>query len=173
MNDQIYMLVLRLLHICFGIFWAGSILYFALFIIPALKASGPEGVKFMQNLGKTGYPVAVMFSAIISIVAGILLIGKLSGGFQVEWFSSWYARILTCGGGVAIIAFIIGFTVNRPAASQINKISQAVAKQGSPPSAEQMEKLMALRKRIFTGTNYIAVLIAIVVITMSIFRYVS
>lgn len=121
MSDQTYIIILRLLHIVFGILWAGSVLFFTLFIMPALKASGPDGVKFMQNLGETGYPVAAMVSGLVTIIAGFLLIWKLSGGFQPEWFNSWYARTLTIGGGMALIAFIIGFTVNRPAAARIIK----------------------------------------------------
>ena len=109
MSNQIYLLILRLLHIGFGIFWAGSVLTFALFVIPSVKASGPEGAKIMQQIGKRGYPVAAMISAIISITAGILLIAKLSNGFQHEWFANTYARALTTGGAMAIIAFIIGF----------------------------------------------------------------
>lgn len=173
MSDQTYIIILRLLHIIFGIFWAGSVLFFTLFIIPSLKVSGPEGVKFMQNLGRSGYPIAAMVSAIITIVAGFLLIWKLSGGFEPIWFKSWYARSLTTGAGMAVIAFIIGFTVNRPAAARINKISQAIGKQGGPPTPEQQSELMALRKKIFTASNYIAILITIAIIGMSIFRYVG
>ena len=172
MSDQTYMLILRVLHIGFGIFWAGSVFSFALFIAKAVKASGPEGGRFMQQLGKTGYPIAVMIMAIISILAGILLIAKLSSGFQAVWFSTAYAKVLTTGGVLAIIAFIIGFTVNRPAAARINTISSAIAKAGAPPTSEQMQELAFLRKKLFTGTNIIAVLLAFTVLAMSIFRYV-
>lgn len=173
MSDQTYMLILRLLHIFFGIFWAGSILFFTLFIMPALKASGRDGVRFMQNLGKSGYPIAAMISAIVTIVAGFLLIWKLSGGFQPEWFHSWYSRTLTTGGGMAFIAFLIGFTVNRPAAARVNKLSQAIAKQAAPPTPEQQKELMLLRTKIFNGSKYMAILVTIAIIGMSIFRYVG
>src|SRR5215471_1652912 len=113
MSDQTIILILRVFHIACGVFWAGSIFYFALFIIPAVKKSGPEGTKFMQQLGKTGYPVAMMIAAMIVILCGILLIWKLSGGFEPAWFHSNYAKVLTGGSGLAIIAFIIGLTVNR------------------------------------------------------------
>jgi len=172
MSDQTILLILRLLHIVCGVFWAGSVIHFALFIIPAVKASGPEGTKFMQQLGKTGYPIVVMIAAIITILAGIMLMWKLSGG-QSAWFSSPYARVLSTGALMALIAFIIGFTVNRPAAARMNKIGKAIAQSGAAPSSEQMKELMALRNRIFRGTNYIAVLLVIAVIAMSIFRYVS
>lgn len=173
MSDQTYLLILRLLHIVFGVFWAGSAIYFALFIIPAVKASGPEGAKFMQQLSKTGFPIVIMISALITIIAGILLIWKLSGGFQSAWFSTSYAMVLTTGGGLAIISFLIGFTVNRPAANRLLKIGQTIAQQGAPPTAEQMQQLTAIRKRLFTASNIIAGLLILVVIAMSIFRYIS
>ena len=173
MSDQTYIIILRLLHIGFGIFWAGSAISFAFFIGPAVKASGPEGVKFMQQLGKSKYPIVIMITAIITIISGLLLMGKLSNGFQSAWFSTLYAKVLSVGGVVSIIAFIIGFTVNRPAATRINAISDEIAKAGGPPGSEQMQQLMALRKKLSTGTNYITVLLIIAVIAMSIFRYVS
>ena len=173
MTDQTYMLILRVLHIGFGVFWAGSAIFFALYVMPSLKAAGPDGMKFMQALGRSGYPIAAMISAIITIVAGFLLIWKLSGGFQSEWFGSWYARTLTSGGGLALIAFIIGFTINRPSAARINKIGQQIAAQGGTPTQEQVGEMMALRKRIFSATNYIAVLLALAILSMSIFRYVG
>ncbi len=173
MSDQTYILILRLLHIVFGIFWAGSILFFTLFIMPALKASGPDGVKFMQNLGKSGYPIAAMISAIITIVAGFLLLWRISGGFQPEWFHSWYSRTLTIGGTMALVAFIIGVSVNRPCAARINKISQAIAQQGAPPTPDQQKELMMLRAKIFKASKYMAVLITIAIIGMSVFRYIG
>src|SRR5689334_6321778 len=173
MSDQTYIVILRLLHIGFGLFWAGSALFFALFLMPSLKASGPEGVKFMQTLGRSGYPIAAMISAIITIVSGFLLIWKLSAGFEPIWFQSWYARVLTTGASMAFIAFIIGFTVNRPSAAKMNKISLAIAKQGTPPTAGQLNEMMALRKKIFIGTNYMAILLVIAIAGMSVFRYVG
>ena len=173
MTDQTYIIILRLLHIGFGLFWAGSALFFALFLMPSLIASGPEGVKFMQVLGRSGYPVAAMISAIITILSGFLLIWKLSSGFSSIWFTSWYARVLTTGATMALIAFIIGFTINRPCAAKMNKISAAIIKQGTPPTPEQLNEMMALRKKIFSGTNYIAILLVLAVAGMSVFRYVG
>jgi len=171
MSDHTYIIILRLLHIGFGVFWAGSAIFFALFIMPSLKAAGPDGVKFMQALGKSGYPIAAMIAALITIISGFLLIWTLSGGFEPMWFRSWYARILTSGATLALIAFIIGFTVNRPSAARMNKISEAIAKQGGPPTPEQLTEMMQIRKKIFTATNYIAILLGLAIAGMSIFRY--
>jgi uncharacterized membrane protein len=173
MNDQTIILILRLFHITCGAFWAGSMIYLALFIIPALKASGPAGTTFMLQLGKTGYPIVIMIIAIVTIVTGIGLIWKLSEGFEAAWFHTPYARVLSMGMVLSLIAFVIGISVNRPAAMRINKVSDAIARAGGPPTNEQMNELMALRKKIFTGTHYIAVLLALTVVSMAICRYVG
>jgi len=173
MNDQTYIIILRILHIGFGVFWAGTVIFFAFFLAPAIKATGPEGGKVIQQLGKSKYPIVIMIAALITITAGILLIGKLSNGFQSSWFTTTYSKVLTTGGALSIIAFILGFTINRPVAARINKIGNDIAKAGGPPTNEQMQQLMRLRKKLFTTTNYIAALLILTVIAMSIFRYVS
>ena len=40
---NIYMIILRLIHILAGIFWVGTAFFFVLFFEPTLKTSGPAG----------------------------------------------------------------------------------------------------------------------------------
>jgi uncharacterized membrane protein len=172
MSDQIYLTILRLLHIFGGIFWAGAAIYMSAFVGPAINASGTEGSKVMQQLAKTNrLPLFMFLSSTITVVAGILLLWKLSNGFQSAWMSTLHGKILSMGGGLAIIAYFIGFFVNRPAAEQIKNISIAIAKQGSAPSQAQMEILMKMKRRLFKGGTYISILLSLTIIAMSIFRY--
>ncbi len=167
-----YLIMLRLLHIGSGVFWAGAIIYLAAFISPAVKALGPDGGKFMQQLSRTNrLPLVMTVVPLINVVSGVLLLWKVSDGFQPAWMSSEQGMILSMGGGLAIIAFFIGLFVNRPVVIRISRFGQTIAKQGSPPSAEQMQQLMAWRKKLFTATNVVAVLLAITVIAMSIIKY--
>ena len=46
------MIVLRLLHVGLGVFWAGSLLFIALFLEPSVRAALPESGKVMQQLAK-------------------------------------------------------------------------------------------------------------------------
>jgi uncharacterized membrane protein len=173
MTDQNwYLIILRLLHIGSGVFWAGAVIYLAAFISPAVKALGPDGGKFMQQLARTNrLPLVMTLIPIINVVSGVLLLWKLSDGFQNGLMATEHGMILSMGGGLAIIAFFIGLFVNRPTVVRISHLGQTMAKQGSPPSAEQMQQLMALRKKLFTATNIVAVLLALTVIAMSIVRY--
>ena len=172
MSDQTYLLILRLLHIGCGIFWAGAAIYLAFFIDPAVHALGSDGTKFMQQLVRTNrFPVVMLFSALITVVAGALLIWKLSGGLQSQWLSTKYGMVLTTGGALAIIAFLIGFSVNRPAGMRMAKIGKAVATAGGPPTISQIEELKMLGKRISVAGRVIAILLIFAVVGMSVFRY--
>lgn len=172
MNDQIYLIILRLLHICTGVFWAGSVIYLAAFIVPAVKALGPEGGKFMQQLAKTNKLALVMaLAASLNVVCGILLLWKLSSGFQGAWMSSRHGMILSIGGGLAIIAYLEGLLVTRPTVDKLNLLGKNIAAAGAPPSAEQLQQLMTYRGKIFKANNFIAVILVIAVVFMSIAKY--
>jgi uncharacterized membrane protein len=173
MSDLTYLIILRLIHITCGIFWAGATIYLAVFVIPAVKASGAEGSKFMQQLSRTNrLPLVMMLAATLTVLAGILLIWKISGGLQSEWMGSKHGIVLSTGAALTIIAYLIGLTVNRPVVAKIAAMGKAIAAQGAPPSPEQMQQLGILRKRLFTATNIVALLLAFTVIIMSIIRYI-
>lgn len=172
MSDQTYLLILRLLHIGFGIFWAGAAIYLAFFIEPAVKALGADGTKFMQQLVRTNrFPVVILLSALVTVVAGALLIWKLSGGLQSQWLSTRYGTVLTTGGAMAIVAFLIGFSISRPASMRMAKIGKAVAIAGGPPTAAQIGELQKLGRRISVAGRVIAILLILAVVGMSAFRY--
>jgi hypothetical protein len=173
MNDNLYLLVLRLLHVGCGILWAGGVIFIALFVDPALKASGPEGTKFMQQLSKTnGFPIVIMVLAIITVVAGLLLIWKVSGGLQTLWLESKNGMVLTGGAILAIFAFLIGFAISRPVGFRIASIGKAVALAGGPPTSAQILDLQKLGKKLSIATRIIAFLLIFAIVGMSIFRYV-
>lgn len=173
MSESAYLVVLRLLHIGCGIFWAGAAIYLSFFVDPAIKALGTDGPKFMQQLVRTNrFPVVILFSALITVVAGALLIWKLSGGFQSKWLSTSYGMVLTGGAVFAIIAFLIGFTVNRPSGMRMAKIAQTIAIAGGVATPVQLGELKMLSQKISVGSRIIAILLILAVIGMSVFRYV-
>lgn len=167
-----YLIILRLIHIVSAVFWTGSVVYLAGFVFPAVKALGPEGSKFMQQLSRTNnLPIFMNLSATLTILAGILLIHKVSGGFQAVWFGSPYGIVLSTGATLAIIGFIIGVSVNRPTMIHIGRLGQEIAKAGGPPTAEQAKEMQRLRNRVIRATNVVAVLLVGALVSMSIMRY--
>jgi len=109
--------------------------------------------------------------ATLNVFAGILMLEQLSGGFQADWFKSTHAIILTTGGTLAFIAWLIGLTVNRPTVGRIAEIGKAIVASGTPPTPAQLQELQSLRMRLIKATNYVAVLLLLTVIAMSIMKY--
>ncbi len=172
MSDQTYLVILRLLHICTGVFWAGATIYLAAFITPAVQALGPEGGKFMQQLAKTNkLPSVMTIAATLNVLCGILLLWKLTDGFQNEWTSTRQFMILSTGGGLAFIAYLEGLLITRPTILKMTRLGQSIAAAGGPPSAEQTQQLMGYRKKVFKANNFVAFVLAITVIFMSIAKY--
>ena len=167
-----YLIILRLLHIVSAVFWAGSIMYLAWFIIPTIKALGPDGGKFMQQLSQTNkLPLVMSIAGTLTVVGGILLIERLSGGFEMQWFGTPHGIVISIGGTLALIAWVMGLSINKPAVDKMAAIGKAAAASGAPPSPEQQEVLQKLRAKVFKTTNVMAGLIFIAAICMSIVRY--
>jgi len=50
MSDGAIMIVLRVIHIICGVFWAGTVMVMAWFVLPTAQALGQPGGAFMQRL---------------------------------------------------------------------------------------------------------------------------
>jgi len=109
--------------------------------------------------------------ALVTVVAGALLIWKLSGGLQSQWLSTPYGTVLTAGASLAIIAFLIGFSISRPASMRMAKIGKTVAAAGGPPTLAQIQELQMLGKKLSVASRLIAILLILAVVGMSTFRY--
>lgn len=71
---DVYVIVLRLLHIAGGLIWVGSGLYMTWFVQPTARAAGDAGGVFMRNLmGETRAPAVMGLSALAALVSGVLL----------------------------------------------------------------------------------------------------
>ena len=170
---QTYLIILRLFHIVTGVFWAGAVFYLARFIIPAAKALGPDGGRFMQQLSMTNnMPVVMMIAASLNILSGILLLWHDSEGFSSWWMKTSLGMMFSTGGTAAIIAYIIGLTMNRPAATKMASLAKEIAAGGGKPTPEQIKEVEAARGKLVSGTNLVAIFLAIAVICMAIARYV-
>jgi len=169
-----YLIALRLVHILSGVLWAGGIFMLALFVIPAINASGAEGSKVMRQIASTNHYATVMtIAATSNIIAGLLLYWQISRGLTVEWITSSQGISISIGGSFAIIAYVIGMAVNRPSALRIAEIGGEIAAAGGKPTESQITELNKLRKKITDGTNYMAYLLAITVSAMAIARYIG
>jgi uncharacterized membrane protein len=168
-----YLILLRLIHIVCAVIWAGGMIYLAVFVIPAAKALGPHGARFIQQLSGTNkLPMIMNGCGILSIVTGIVLMRKVLGGIQPALFSSSHGLAILIGSELALVGFVIGLTVNLPVARRMSSIGKILEASGSQADIGQIEELRRLRSRSFAATNVIAILLFAALILMSIIKYI-
>jgi uncharacterized membrane protein len=170
---DIYLFILRLIHIVAGVFWAGGLFTLAMFILPSINTTMPEGAKVMQRM-MAGYrfPVHMLNAAGLTVFSGILMYAKLSLGFKLQWIVSPHGICLTIGGLAAIIAFLLGIFINKPRADRIGRIGKEIMQAGGLPTESQVAEMTNLRLAMTQMTRYMAFLVMIAVIGMAIAKYI-
>jgi len=168
---DIYAIVLRLIHILAGVFWAGGVVMLAGFIEPTVKSVAPEGNKFMQRLMGGKLTPLLTLAGPLNILAGLLLYLKDSGGLNVAWITSPVGLGFTFGALVGLVALGIGLFVSRPAATGLAAIGKEIQAGGKPPSPEQMGRIAKLQGQLSQATVWTAILLTLTLIAMASSRY--
>jgi uncharacterized membrane protein len=166
------MIVLRVLHIGGGVFWAGGTFVFASYVEPTTAALGPEGGRFMQRLAGSRYPIAMSVSGILTIVAGVWLLAIDSGGFQPAFMGTGTGVALSIGGLAGLAAAVVGLGVQGRNAMRMGALAMAIDAQKGVPTAEQTAQVQALRGKLRSGGRWTARLLGIAVVCMAVARYV-
>jgi hypothetical protein len=167
-----YMVVLRVVHILAGVFWVGAALTTVFFIQPTAREVGPAAGPFMMHLAGRKHLVDFVLSAAgLTVLAGLLMYWRVSGGLDPDWIGSAPAISLTVGALCAIAALAIGGSIVRPSIMATLAIGQAVAASGGPPTPEQAAELQALQRRGTTAGKVVVPLLIVAVIGMAAARY--
>ena len=139
------MIILRLLHIVFGVFWAGSAIFFALILQPRLARLGPSiQLPVMAALLPVQGP-ALIGSAVITIVAGITLALRLRWGNLDAFYNTGWGIAIMIGFVTAIGAISAGITLT-VLAHRMVALGKSI--QGREPTAEEGSELQRLSTRL-------------------------
>ncbi len=169
---DLLVITLRLLHIVLGVFWAGALIFVALFLVPSVQDVGPDGAKVMAALQRRRFMDVMPIVAGLTILSGLWLYWRLSGGPHRAWVTSPLGLALGVGGLLAVIAFVVGVGVMRPAVMRAGPLAQAAAQmpEGSDRSA-QLAVVQQLRRRSASAGRVVAVLLALATALMAVARY--
>jgi uncharacterized membrane protein len=154
-------MVLRLLHILSGVFWAGSAILFGFVISPAISATAEAGQKVLAHLvTKARISATIAYSAILTVLAGGGLYWIDSQGFTSPWQRSGPGVGFGIGGLAALVALVFGLLVGK----NTNILGRVAAEIHGKPSPEQLTRIRAAAKQLgYAGPiSSTAVLIALV-----------
>ncbi|MGH7676688.1 MAG: hypothetical protein ACREMV_15595 [Gemmatimonadales bacterium] len=167
------MIALRLVHVVLGVFWAGTLIFVATFLNPAVRAAGPEGGRVMLRLQERGFMTVMPVVAALTILSGLALYWRISGGLQGVWVGSRMGIAFAAGGVASIVAFVIGVFVMRPAALRVAVLVAGLEQVAEGPARQARQaEIQALRLRNAAATRWVAGLLGIAVVTMAVARYV-
>jgi len=142
---NIYMLVLRFVHIVAAIVWGGGALLMEFFISRSIAGTDEAGQKFAQHLTNTmRIHVFMMTAAISTILAGTLLYWHDSNGFSSAWIRSGAGLGFGIGAVFGLIAFVFGSIFGKSNA----KLGQIGSQIKGKPTDEQLTQVQRLQKRI-------------------------
>lgn len=151
------LLLARVLHVVVGIFWAGTIIFNAMLLGPAIQDTGPEGGKVMGALARRGMLTIMPIAGIIVILSGTWLYWHVSGGFSPGYMGSRPGMLYGLGMVAATLGLLLGFIILRPAMAKM--------------ATATPEEAPALRQRAAVAGRLIAILVVIAVLTMAVARY--
>jgi len=165
------LILLRVVHVIGGVFWAGAILFVVHFLEPAVREAGPDGAKVMQALQKRRYLDVMPAVALLTLVSGFWLYWRTFGRVHPGPGASGAELWLGVGGLASLVAFVIGMTAMRPSSLRIGRLAAALAQ--APP--EKKEALGAeigrLRGRMRVAGRWMAALLGIAILCMAVGRY--
>ncbi len=165
-------IILRIVHIFSGALWIGAAVFYLFFIKPSVKAIGPAGPQFMQNLAeRRRYPLFMISVSLLTVLAGGALYLYASGGFNLTWIKSGTGVGLTIGALAALVAFLVGNFGIGPTAAQMGALGQQIGMAGGAPTPEQLNHLQALEKKLASAEQIDFIMLTIAMLTMATARY--
>jgi len=163
-----YVLVLRVLHIVAGVFWAGAGWAVAGIFTPAIQATGPAGQQVMgYAVGQRRLSTIFSLAATVNTLTGLLLYWRASVGLNPNWIRTGPGLTLTMGGLAGLTAFLIGFLVNRPLSNRLGAVGRRLAAAQGPPDQGLITEAGQLQARLESAGVWTSILLAVSVILMA------
>lgn len=168
------MLVLRFFHIVAGALWVGSAFLFSGFIGPSAAEVGPSAGPLLTTLvKKRKLPMVIVSLSGTAVLAGWLLWFRnmdLYGGLG-DWLDTTFGLVLTIGGVLATIAFVIGLMGISPNVKKLVDLGGQIAASGGTPTAEQGSEMARTQKALETASKVDLVLLVLAISAMATARY--
>lgn len=165
-------IIARLLHVGLGVFWAGTIVFNATFLAPAIRDAGPDGAKVGAGLLQRRFADVMPVVAVLTILSGSYLLWRASGGFTTAYLTSRTGITLSAGALAALVGFGIGVAVMRPAMLGAAALSKSAASAAPEQREGMVAQAQALRLRAGSAGKVVAWLLTVSTVAMAVARYV-
>ncbi len=166
------LVILRVIHILAGVYWAGAVFLTVTFLMKAMADAGPAGGQVMGALIKRRFFDTLPAVALVTVLSGIELFRKASSGFSAAWLGSPTGVGLSIGAVAGILALAMGGLVGRPATLQaVALMGQAMSVSDEKEKGALIAQAGQLRERGAGAIRMAAYLLLVSVLAMAVSRY--
>jgi uncharacterized membrane protein len=167
-----WLILLRIVHVGSAMSWFGGSIVAAFFLQPTAAALGQAGQPFMDHLMRRRR-LGVFFPivSVLTILSGVALYWRDSGGLQADWISSPTGLAFTIGGLAAIAAFVGGAVLIGPSIAAHTAVQQELATGDGTPTEAQRQRLVRADRRLQLATRIDWPLLLLAGLTMAVARY--
>ena len=169
---DVLLILLRIVHVGSAMSWFGGSIVAAFFLQPTAAALGQAGQPFMDHLMRRRR-MGVFFPIVsgLTILSGVALYWRDSGGLQAGWIASPTGLAFTIGGLAAIAAFVGGAVLIGPSIAAQTAVQQELATGDGTPTEAQRQRLEQADRRLQLATKIDWPLLLLAALTMAVARY--
>jgi hypothetical protein len=169
---DLFMVAFRIVHIGSAVAWAGGAALFFAYIEPTISAMGPDAEKILAELvEKRRVPIYFAAISTLTVLGGLILYWRDSGGLQLSWITTATGLAFTVGGLAGLAAWIGSNLLIPKAIGVVAGIGGGMKNAGGPPSPELMGRMHAAQERLRSIGLIDLVLLGIAVLAMASARY--
>jgi uncharacterized membrane protein len=162
--------IVRLIHVLFGVFWVGSVLFTVLILKPRLAKLGPSYEKPVMGAIMPRVVPAMFASAFIVFFSGTILTFNMRAGDLGSLLTTGWGLMIFVGIVATIGAMAVGLGGLTPTGIRMGRISDEL--NGRPPTPAQAATLARLGRRMDRLERVDFALVLIALATMPLARFV-
>jgi hypothetical protein len=165
-------LSLRAAHVLLAAVWVGATVFTSFLLMPVIESSGPAGGQLMQGLERKG--MTAFFAALggTTVLTGIYLFWRFTGGFDPEVSRSHAGMAFGIGGVAGIVAVIIGGSVTGRSSRKMLALMEQLPKASEAQKGGLLREADTLRQRMKSFGAIVLLLQVIALLLMAVGHYI-
>lgn len=164
---EIVYVSVRVLHVLFGVFWAGAAFLVVLFLEPSIRDAGPAGGQVLGGLVRRGYLRFVSVVALVNVLTGLWLLWVMSGRFSPGFMGSTSGMLLSTGMLTGLLALGVGVHMVHGSVRRLTALEARRSASATPSSADEDGEVAQLQRKVRIFTRIGALLLLVSVVTMA------
>ncbi len=166
------LILFRIVHIGAAMVWFGGAVIGTFYLSPIAKALGPSAQPVFDAMTQRGMGILFPVAATLTVLSGLGLYWRDSGGLQLAWITSPSGLAFTAGGVAALVSLVGGFVLIAPSMADQSAVNNELARAGGgAPDAQQQARLDRADRRMEIATRVDFPLITFAALTMAVGRY--